>query len=503
MNDNQKNCVPYISAELIPTSFILISLEPRPEITYLNRKALSLFKAKNLSEFYSVCKNDGLNLIYKEDLPTVIYTVNKGLKKGVDSLSVEIRICALDGTCPFVRAQIIPVYENGGKCRTLYAALFDDTKNHNLISKYLRESSCDALTGLLNREGLMREFKNTFQDGFSDFFVIILDIDNFKEENDTSGHSFGDIILKSSAELIKSCFGKGSIVSRYGGDEFVIITRASEPDLKNSLSALLKRITEIGKSAENGVLLSASAGISKNGADGASLEILLKNADKALYYSKSHGKNRFTFYGDIKSTGENAYKNDLMRGTRLTPKDLINTEKSRKLINLLDSVFLNKRQSSENIRLILMALTKIYGCGSAYIYKLSEDKIPERRLYSWPTDTLSPYEKIRFRDELLKKTYVRCASRFTPEGLYICENLSFLSESEYDFLEKIGIKSFMWIIFKTSPDKDFSMLGLDFAESPIKLSSEDFITILVLSKIIGHNLGAGELSGAPLPPFHN
>lgn len=498
MNENIKNGIPHISAELIPISFMLIEPEPEPKITYINNKAVSLFKVKDAEEFKAVYKNDCSALINRDDLSTVLYTVKHGLKKHKEHITAKCRVCAADGSRPFVKAHIIPVYDENGKCLNLYAALYDDTESHNLIQKYLKESSCDALTGLLNREGLIREFKTEYQNTHSDFFVIILDIDNFKEENDISGHSFGDIILKSTAELIRSCFDSAALINRHGGDEFVIITRAPEESVKGSLNALLQKIAEIGKKAKNGVRLSASAGVSKSIEDGAGLEILLKNADKALYYSKAHGKGRYTFFKDIKSTGEDSYKNDLMRGTRLTPKNLINNEKSRKLIAVLDSIYL-EHKGSEKIKPVLRALIEIYGCRRAYIYKLSEDKIPERRLYSWPLDTLSPYEKICRRDEILKKTYVRCASRFTPEGFYICENLSFISGPEYDFLKSNGTESFVWIIFKTSPDKEFAMLGLDFSENPIRLSTVDFSTILILSKIIGYTIGFGALP----KPFSN
>lgn len=487
MNDVLKNNIPHISAELIPTSFIIIELLPKPEITYLNQEAISLFKANSFEGFYKVYRANFLKLIYKEDISTVLYNIKHGLKRAEKLIKLDCRICALDGSHPFVNVQIHPVYEEGESCKTLYITLYNDTENHILIQKYLNESSTDSLTGLLNREGLMRKFKTDYKSSVSEFFVIILDMDNFKAENDSSGHDFGDVILKSVAELIKNLFKKNSLISRYGGDEFVIITDSSESEIKNSLSSLLKKITEIGELAKNGVALGASLGVAKNGSDGTALNTLLKNADKALYYSKSHGKNRFTFYGDIKSTGEEEYKNSLMRGTRLTPIDLINNEKIRKLMKLLDTICLNQKNSDRATR-ILKSLNEIYGCKRSYIYSLSDDKIPDKLLYSHPSDTLSLCIKPHGRNNIFKDIYMRCASRFTPEGLYICENLSFLSESEAAFLKELGTESFMWILLNSSSNKNFMLLGLDFSENPIGLSRMDLTTLPVLSKLIGYNL---------------
>jgi diguanylate cyclase (GGDEF)-like protein len=158
------------------------------------------------------------------------------------------------------------------------------------------QSIRDPLTGLYNRrflgEYLEKEFAQLNRAG-GDLSIIIVDIDNFKEFNDTYGHSCGDSILKKFSELLDNNFRSSDILCRYGGNEFLIALSGS--DLDDALikaQVLQKKVAEEQVSCDNYsdvqvTLLIGIAGYPTHGII-SSDEIL--SVDKALYLAKDKGK---------------------------------------------------------------------------------------------------------------------------------------------------------------------------------------------------------------------
>lgn len=161
-------------------------------------------------------------------------------------------------------------------------------------NQLLNRFNVDALTGAYNR-WILRNV-----DDYST--VVLCDIDNFKMINDRYGHKTGDRILKDVTNLLISNCNYGDIVCRYGGDEFLII-------FKNSDELLIKRKMEVIRDiiySSNQIpnfKVSFSVGISKYEYD-KSLDDAINEADKALYVSKSFGKNVITCYSDIENTNK-------------------------------------------------------------------------------------------------------------------------------------------------------------------------------------------------------
>ncbi|MTD31848.1 sensor domain-containing diguanylate cyclase [Planomicrobium sp. YIM 101495] len=166
-----------------------------------------------------------------------------------------------------------------------------------MFSYYLELESVayrDALTALYNRHYLAKYFENHSEKGGSIFF---LDLDGFKEVNDEHGHDVGDLVLKEVAlrlEKIAYSFDEAFVV-RLGGDEFIFYF----PEILNreELGRRAELVLEGLSSWGDDYKLSTSIGIASFPAQsGPDLTILLKNADEALYQSKSAGKNTYTFF---------------------------------------------------------------------------------------------------------------------------------------------------------------------------------------------------------------
>ncbi len=158
-------------------------------------------------------------------------------------------------------------------------------------------SVLDGLTGLYNRRqfeiGLEQEFNRTKRHP-SDFSLAILDIDFFKKVNDTYGHQYGDYVLKTVADLMKSAFRKTDLLYRYGGEELIMIM--PETNLEGAIIPVqrLRRSVEEYDFDYNGVKakVTVSIGLTMNYQDLNSPAEILKTADEALYKAKESGRNR-------------------------------------------------------------------------------------------------------------------------------------------------------------------------------------------------------------------
>jgi diguanylate cyclase (GGDEF)-like protein len=158
----------------------------------------------------------------------------------------------------------------------------------------------DALTGLPNRlllrERLEQALNMTSRSG--GVAVLCLDLDRFKEVNDTLGHPMGDALLKAVAERISNCLRAEDTVARSSGDEFVVVQVCTDaaPDAAALAVRILETLTSPYDISGHCIHVGTSIGIALAPADGTESETLLKNADMALYRSKTQGRGKYSFY---------------------------------------------------------------------------------------------------------------------------------------------------------------------------------------------------------------
>lgn len=199
----------------------------------------------------------------------------------------------------FLRISGEPFSENGEFCgyRGVSRDVTHEVRTANALE---RLATRDVLTDLPNRAQLQVHLKKLLENRHAGdmLAVFFIDLDNFKEVNDSLGHAAGDVLLKELAGRLQSCIGPGSTVARLGGDEFVVLAEC--PHGKSSAIALAEKL---GGTLEQPVMIEgheikpgASIGISMCPDHGDSSEILLQNADTALYRAKAAGGNTFCFY---------------------------------------------------------------------------------------------------------------------------------------------------------------------------------------------------------------
>jgi diguanylate cyclase (GGDEF)-like protein len=160
----------------------------------------------------------------------------------------------------------------------------------------------DFLTGLPNRALLTDRLAQAIalaQRHRKRVALLFLDLDNFKEINDSLGHSVGDQLLQSTAKRLEACVRHSDTVSRHGGDEFVVLLSEIEAarDAARAGEKLLKAMAEPHFIGDQRLNITSSIGISIYPDDGDEVEAVLANADTAMYHAKRDGRNnikRFT-----------------------------------------------------------------------------------------------------------------------------------------------------------------------------------------------------------------
>lgn len=188
-----------------------------------------------------------------------------------------------------------------GKERIILLAIEDITERKKYEEKIQQMAFHDSLTGLPNRKlfsdrlgiVLAQARRNKKKVG-----IVMLDLDNFKDVNDTLGHDVGDTLLKAVAERLSVILRKSDTVARFGGDEFVLIFPDMEV-IEEAIQVVQKIIDRFNKPFlidTHQLVVTTSIGIAVYPNDGMDEEILMKNADIAMYQAKQAGRARYQLY---------------------------------------------------------------------------------------------------------------------------------------------------------------------------------------------------------------
>jgi diguanylate cyclase len=182
----------------------------------------------------------------------------------------------------------------------------------------------DLLTGLPNRALFMDRLANAISSARrlkEKLCVMFLDLDRFKNVNDTLGHDIGDELLKKVADRLRSCLRESDTLARLGGDEFIVLLPRMESDSIASRVAekIVKAIKQPFIIGPHELYVSASVGVATYPDDGATADALIKNADIAMYHTKDQGKDGFNVFTRELSERQEKHlsiENEIRRGIR-------------------------------------------------------------------------------------------------------------------------------------------------------------------------------------------
>ena len=186
--------------------------------------------------------------------------------------------------------------------KRLHVAIFSDITERKRADEVIwKQANYDHLTQLPNRQLFHDRLEQRIKiarRGNDVLALLFIDLDRFKEVNDTQGHDTGDRLLIAAAERISQCVREMDTVARMGGDEFtVILSQMIDPNDAGKIAEnIIEKLSEPFILGPVEVKVSASIGITSYPADGVSSRQLLKNADTAMYAAKNGGSGRFCYF---------------------------------------------------------------------------------------------------------------------------------------------------------------------------------------------------------------
>lgn len=235
--------------------------------------------------------------IYVDDMDKLRENFNrksledKYFHEGIDTFTLEYRCFDMG----MYRWEIANVYLTNIKDNLHVMIVAHDNqtnKEKELMLRYQAET--DPLTGLYNRSTLEQRIKKYLENSFKQYAMFIIDLDHFKEINDTMGHLQGDYVLKDVAQILSQNFSTKDDIGRLGGDEFVVLKRnvVSLEEIEETAKRLNEQLRMTYEKDEHVIQISASIGICI-GNKATSFQRLYSKTDEVLYEVKDHGKDNY------------------------------------------------------------------------------------------------------------------------------------------------------------------------------------------------------------------
>ena len=241
------------------------------------------------------------DLLEADDVPGVLDALRSIVTGEATSIFTEFRLKAADGAVAWLAGYGRALRDGSDELVGIEGVLNDITERKAAAEKIARLARTDSLTGLPNRAAFLDrlglEFARTRRGGLH-FAVHFIDLDQFKDVNDTLGHPVGDELLRTVARRLQACVRDTDMVARFGGDEFAVLQGDVEQidDIETLASKIGRAIAEPCTIADSEIRTSVSIGIVPYRADITGVDAMMMKADLALYRAKNEGRNQFRFY---------------------------------------------------------------------------------------------------------------------------------------------------------------------------------------------------------------
>ena len=291
---------------------IIYILDKDGHFTFINERIETLLgfeKTELIGKHYSI-------LVHHDDLEAAKYVFNERRIGKRASTNVELRLkCKDDGAPRFFETRTVPIelssmgiYNTGPDKKKTYLGTYGVARD--ITDRKIAEDTItfqayhDLLTKLPNRALLRDRLGLAISQAKREremLAVMFLDLDRFKNVNDTLGHMIGDELLQQVSNRLRSCVREGDTLARFGGDEFALLLpkiNHSREDVENIAEKIINVLKQPFSVDGHELYVSTSIGISLYPQDGINMDTLIKNADIAMYHVKGQGKNGYQFYSN-------------------------------------------------------------------------------------------------------------------------------------------------------------------------------------------------------------
>ncbi len=331
----------------------------------------------------------------------------RGMYGSADSGYMEARIM-VDDEYRWISLTTRVLRNKSGEIVSVIGKISDINAQKKEELRLQAQAMQDSMTGLLNRAAFQEQSEKLLELAAQmedrTPAMLIVDIDKFKQINDHYGHLYGDTVIVSMADALRTVFGEEAAIGRFGGDEFtVFLLHADREQLENKILQLREVYSRDIAETEDGRKVTCSVGASRYGIDGTSLDEMLKSADSALYYIKENGRDGYAICTEI-------IKKKFTEGSEQVlseePKDenrRISAEITEFALELLEG----SKDLKSAMNMLLMRIGKRFRLTAVSVREYNNKDIPELS-YLWSSeevpksrtaDYLSTEERRRIKDE--------------------------------------------------------------------------------------------------------
>lgn len=286
--------------------FRLISESSKVGIFQLDRHGNCIYANEEMAKISgldsaTLLTQGWLSVVHPDDKRRIADQFQLMVEHNTGHINLDCSLMLPDGSIRWVTGDVAPMQDAQKHQIGFLGTLSDISELKQAYDQLEQMAFYDTLTGLANR----RLFRNRLEHMLSNIprtgagvALILIDLDHFKHVNDSMGHDSGDSLLTVISERLKHCVRFTDTVARLGGDEFAVIL-PNVPDTFTVSAIAEKILHSLSKPVlldDQEVGISASMGISMAPEDSNSAEVLIKNADLALYKAKDEGRNNFKFF---------------------------------------------------------------------------------------------------------------------------------------------------------------------------------------------------------------
>ncbi len=401
-------------------------------------------------------------------------TSNKKLKRFFDNLVISSEPFSINANYELDDKSSLSLKFQGYK--------YDNDNVVMIISKNensYAHSTIDYLTKILTREAMTDKINQALLNP-RPFALLLIDIDNFKQFNDSYGHMYGDIVLVETASSIKKYIGNNGFVGRIGGDEFLVLLYVdNDYDIVHAAcSNIRKAINNVSNHNIKKASITATVGCAQYPADGTTYDVLFKKTDKALYRGKRKGRNCFIIYdknkcGDISDistevnnvidSGDSSYENfNIISGVA----EILNRDNNLKkniedALSLLGSYFLFDRIS---------------------LFTLEQSSDELKNIYCWCNPRMPGIDQLLIRDKYDIPNFRNSLDRLGMLKLVQVESNKTLNI--YPILHEQKTTAILAFEIKYM-EKHIGMIRFDMCSINRFWQQNEISTLMVISKIFG------------------
>lgn len=433
---------------------------------YRSMKA-TVIKKMHIDDFEKYIMTFFNNARHEQDFRDVMYK----LRNANEDFNAEI-------TCPLIAdSSKLGLYKVD--CRIIYKynrskvviGIIKSLGAQTEEAYYATQEGKDFFTGLLNKRACKEYVSDAIASNKDMHYIAMIDIDDFKNINDTYGHLYGDKVILKVASIINSTLNGRGIVGRFGGDEFFIFTNwiNTESQLRSILTSLKQKVRDEMSQGENGCIVTLSIGVCQYPDNGSDYDTLVNKADKCLYIAKNKGKNRYIIYDPAK---HGDFLEDMGRkGFSMAP-----IKKGENLsFEVADMAIDIIRNGKEAVKRALPRACKALEIDGIRVYNATKGELIDYYgEYSGLPDILELIKTDKFMEKFENRNYVTVVYTSNIESFY---------KEMYDAVIACNIGGMIYSYFKNDEGDNIVMFYDTFNKS-FRWNESDKNYIMTLTKIV-------------------